>query len=88
MIVGRRGGGPRGGVMSRRGYGGWWIPFLFSGGWGNGGRGGGCGGGGGGGGGGGFGGFGGGSSGGGVQAVVGKPCEEGNAIKLGTKMSD
>lgn len=73
MIVGRRGGGPRGGIMSRRGFSGWWIPFLFSGGWGNGGRrsggwsggGGGWGGGGFGGGGGGFGGFGGGSSGGG-----------------------
>jgi uncharacterized protein len=66
MIVGRRGGGPRGGLMSRRGYAGWWIPFLFSGGWGNGGRGGGFGGGGwGSGSGGGFGGFGGGSSGGG-----------------------
>lgn len=68
MIVGR-GGGPRGGIMSRRGFSGWWIPFLFSGGWGNGRRGGfgggGFGGGGFGGGGGGFGGFGGGSSGGG-----------------------
>lgn len=71
MIVGRRGGGPRGGMMSRRGFSGWWIPFLFSGGWGSGrgsgwSGGGGWGGGGfGGGGGGGFGGFGGGSSGGG-----------------------
>jgi len=69
FIVGR-GGGPRGGIMSRRGFSGWWIPFLFSGGWGNGRRGGGWsggswGGGGFGGGGGGFGGFGGGSSGGG-----------------------
>lgn len=70
FIVGR-GGGPRGGIMSRRGFSGWWIPFLFSGGWGNGRRGGGWSGGGGwggggfGGGGGGFGGFGGGSSGGG-----------------------
>src|SRR4051812_14480330 len=70
LIVGRRGGGPRGGIMSRRGFSGWWIPFLFSGGWGGGSRGsgwsgGGFGGGGFGGGGGGFGGFGGGSSGGG-----------------------
>jgi len=67
MIVGRgRGGGGRGGMMSRRGYGAWWVPLLFSGGWGGGNRGGGFGGGGfGGGGGGGFGGFGGGSSGGG-----------------------
>lgn len=67
MIIGRRGGGPRGGMMSRRGFSGWWIPFLFSGGWGGGSRGGGGGwsGGGFGGGGGGFGGFGGGSSGGG-----------------------
>jgi uncharacterized protein len=65
FIVGR-GGGPRGGIMSRRGFSGWWIPFLFSGGWGGGSRGGGGWGGGGfGGGGGGFGGFGGGSSGGG-----------------------
>ena len=68
LIIGRSGRGPRGGIMSRRGYSGWWIPFLFSGGWGGGSRGGsGFGGGGwsGGGGGGGFGGFGGGSSGGG-----------------------
>jgi len=66
FIIGRRGGGPRGGVMSRRGFSGWWLPFLFSGGWGSGRSGGGWGGGGfGGGGGGGFGGFGGGSSGGG-----------------------
>ncbi|HEX5154310.1 MAG TPA: TPM domain-containing protein [Parafilimonas sp.] len=66
IIAGRGRGGGRGGMMSRRGYGGWWIPGMFPGG-GSWGRGGGFGGGGfgGGGGGGGFGGFGGGSSGGG-----------------------
>jgi uncharacterized protein len=65
VAVGRGRGGRGGGMMSRRGFGSWWLPGMFLGG-GNWGRGsGGWGGGFGGGGGGGFGGFGGGSSGGG-----------------------
>jgi uncharacterized protein len=69
IAIGRGRGGRGGGMMSRRGFGGWWLPAMFLGGgnWGrgSGGWGGGFGGGGFGGGGGGFGGFGGGSSGGG-----------------------
>ena len=69
IVIGRGRGGRGGGMMSRRGFGSWWIPAMFLGGgnWGrsSGGWGGGFGGGGFGGGGGGFGGFGGGSSGGG-----------------------
>ena len=68
IAISRGRGGRGGGMMSRRGFGLWWLPGMFLGGgnWGRGsGWGGGFGGGGFGGGGGGFGGFGGGSSGGG-----------------------
>ncbi|MCU0396232.1 MAG: TPM domain-containing protein [Chitinophagaceae bacterium] len=60
LFIGRRGGGPRGGMMSRRGYHDFIPPMIFFGGGGGGRGGGGFGGGGGG-----FGGFGGGSFGGG-----------------------